>query len=90
MKADLLTTPDSELDDMERHVPELAHGATFSAHSRALAASPRGVLTIEAGNLVRVTRDGRKTVIAKAKPRRKVKLGEVITVRRIQGTSAGA
>jgi hypothetical protein len=36
-----------------------------------------------------VSYDGSKTVVAKAKPRRKVTIGEVITVRRFDGQKAG-
>ncbi|QXH46073.1 hypothetical protein KSS93_24940 [Pseudomonas xanthosomatis] len=85
MKSNHRKAPDRELDDMENQISGQARVATSTAHSRALAASPDGVLVIEAGNLVRISQDGQKVVVAKAKPRRKVKVGEVIHVRRIEG-----
>jgi hypothetical protein len=81
---------DSELDILESQVPGLASTATHVAHVRALAANPQGVLCIDAGNLVRISQDGNKTVVAKAKPRHRVKVGEVITVRRVDAGQAGA
>ncbi|WP_235437022.1 hypothetical protein [Pseudomonas fluorescens] len=76
---------DRELDALERLVPDQAKNATQAAYFRALSVSLNGVLRIDAGNLVRMSPDGNKTVVAKAKPRHKVKVGEVITVRRIDG-----
>ncbi|NIE73175.1 hypothetical protein F3J44_19265 [Pantoea sp. Tr-811] len=75
-----------ELDALEASIPALASEATHSAHLRALQASPRGVLRTEDGNLVRVSADGAKTIVAKAKPRRKVKVGETISVRKVSET----
>lgn len=72
-----------EIDALERQVPELAQIATKAAYARALSIS-ESVLRIDSGELVRMSLDGSKTVVAKAKPRRKVKAGEVITVRRIE------
>ncbi|MNT84004.1 hypothetical protein D3C72_2239610 [compost metagenome] len=46
------------------------------------------MLRVDSGDLVRVSPDGNKVFVAKAKPRRKVKLGEVITVRRVEGKAA--
>jgi hypothetical protein len=80
---------DPEMDALERLVPAQARLATQSAYTRALSVSRRGVLCIDAGDLVRVSYDGSKTVVAKAKPRRKVTIGEVITVRRVDGQKAG-
>lgn len=80
---------DPEMDALERLVPSQARQATLSAYVRALSVSQRGVLRIDAGDLVRVSRDGSKIVVAKAKPRRKVTVGEVITVRRVEGQTAG-
>jgi hypothetical protein len=80
---------DPEMDALERLVPGQAMQATLSAYFRALLVSRRGVLCIDAGDLVRVSHDGSKTVVAKAKPRRKVTVGEVITVRRVEGQTAG-
>ncbi len=79
---------DSDVEALERLVPGKAKKATLSAYVRALSVSQRGVLRIDAGDLVRVSRDGVKTVVAKAKPRHKVKVGEVITVRRVEGQVA--
>lgn len=81
---------DQELDALESQVPNQARAATYIAYSRALAANPQGVLCIDAGNLVRVFQDGKKTIIAKAKPRHKVKVGEIITVRRVEERTSGA
>jgi seryl-tRNA(Sec) selenium transferase len=72
-----------EIDALERQVPELARIATKAAHARALSIS-ESVLCIDSGELVWKSLDSSKTVVAKAKPRRKVKLGEVVTVRRIE------
>lgn len=76
------------IDALESLIPEHASKATHSAHIRALAASARGVLCVDAGELVRVSQDGSRTVIAKAKPRRKVTVGEVITVRKVEAQTA--
>jgi hypothetical protein len=54
-----------------------------------LSVTQRGVLRTDAGDLVRVASDGTKTVVEKAKPRRKVKVGEVIIVRRSEEQAAG-
>jgi len=76
---------ESDMDALERGVPELAQRATLVAYVRALGS--RGeVLRVAAGDLVRVSSTGVKTIVAKAKPRRKVTVGEVIAVRRISGT----
>lgn len=80
---------DREMDALERLVPGQAKAATLSAYVRALSVSQRGVLRIDAGDLVRVSYDGSKTVVAKAAPRRKVKVGEVITVRRVEEQTVG-
>lgn len=88
MKVDAENMSDPELDALERLVPGQAREATQSAYARALSVSSQGVLCIEAGNLVRVTRDGGKTVVAKAKPRRRVPVGELIIVRRVEGQAA--
>lgn len=84
------TVSDHELDALESQIPDQAWVATHTAYSRALTVSPQGVLCVDAGNLVRVFQDGTKKVVGKAKPRRKVKVGEVITVRRAEGKTAGA
>ncbi|MNG23431.1 hypothetical protein D3C84_1080340 [compost metagenome] len=60
----------------------------MTAYARALTVSS-SVLRVDSGNLVRVSMDGTKTFVSKAKPRRKVKVGEVLTVRRVEGQTAG-
>lgn len=72
---------DEEMDALERQIPELARIATKAAYASALLVS-ESVLVVDSGNLVKVSNDGSKTVIAKAQPRRKVRVGEVITVHR--------
>ncbi|MGV8180320.1 hypothetical protein [Pseudomonas aeruginosa] len=79
---------EKEIEAMERWVPVIAQSATKLAYVRALSAS-KSVLRIDAGDLVRVSLDGSKSFVAKAKPRRKVKVGEVIAVRRVDGQAAG-
>lgn len=80
---------ETDIDALEQEVPRLASEATHSAYLRALLVSEQGVLRTDDGNLVRVSPDGVKTIVARAKPRRKVKVGEVITVRKVKGKSAG-
>ncbi len=80
---------DSEIEALERLIPGQARQATHLAYSRALSASLHGVLCIQGGDLVRVSSDGSKTVVDKAKPRRKVTVGQVITVRRVDASTAG-
>lgn len=63
--------------------------ATYSAYTRALQSSTNGVLRINNGDLVRVSRDGSIAVVGKAKPRRKVTVGQVVTVRRVESQAAG-
>lgn len=76
---------ESDMEALERAVPALAQKATLVAYARALGS--RGeVLRVAAGDLVRVSSTGVKTIVDKAKPRRKVTVGEVIAVRRISGT----
>ncbi|MHC8354511.1 hypothetical protein ACYZTL_04540 [Pseudomonas sp. LB3P81] len=79
---------DKEMDALERQIPDLAQIATKTAYARALLVSD-SVLRVDSGDLVWISLDGSKTVVAKAKPRRKVKVGEVITVRRIEDQTAG-
>ncbi|CAI8873343.1 hypothetical protein [Pseudomonas sp. IT-P218] len=81
------TLSDQEMDVLEREVPDLAKMATMTAYARTLLVSS-SVLRVDSGDLVRVSPDGNKVFVAKAKPRRKVKLGEVITVRRVEGKTA--
>ncbi|MGP0172608.1 hypothetical protein ACSVIJ_12035 [Pseudomonas sp. NCHU5208] len=70
-------------------VARQAMEATRSAYLRALQASSKGVLRTHNGNLVRVSRDGSIEVVGKAKPRRKVTVGQVVAVRSIEGQVAG-
>ncbi|MFJ3076994.1 MULTISPECIES: hypothetical protein [Pseudomonas] len=86
-KAD--TPSEAQTDALEQQVPRWASDATYCAHVRALQIREQGVLCTDDGNLVRVSSDGEKTVVAKAKARRKVKLGEVITVRKAKESSTG-
>jgi hypothetical protein len=78
---------DKEMDALERQVPNLAKMATLTAYARALSVSD-SVLRVDSGDLVWMSLDGSKTFVAKAKPRRKVKVGEVITVRRVEVQAA--
>jgi hypothetical protein len=74
---------DKEMEALERQIPDLAKMATMSAYARALSVSG-SVLRVDSGDLVWMSLDGSKTFVAKAKPRHKVKVGEVITVRRVE------
>ena len=85
MSKDSEFVSEAEVDDLERLVPAKARDATLSAYLRALSTTQAGVLRTDAGDLVRVAKDGTKTVVAKARPKRKVKVGEVIEVRRVDG-----
>ena len=78
---------DREIDVLERIIPAQAKLATKAAYIRALSVS-NSVLIIDSGDLVRVSPDGSKTFVAKSKPRRKVTVGETITVRRLEGQKA--
>lgn len=78
---------DVELDALERQIPDLAKTATMTAYARALTMND-SVLSVHAGNLVRVFADGSKKFIAEAKPRHRVTIGEVMQVRRLDGKSA--
>ncbi|RMT78236.1 hypothetical protein [Pseudomonas viridiflava] len=89
MSKNVKSVSETEVDDLERLVPGKAKQATLSAYLRAVSVTQAGVLRTDAGDLVRVASDGTKTVVAKAKPKRKVKVGEVITVRRVHGQTAG-
>jgi hypothetical protein len=76
-----------DMEALERTVPALAQKATSVAYVRALGSRDQ-VLRVDAGDLVRVSASGVKTLIAKAKPRRKVTVGEVVAVRRMGGVEA--
>jgi hypothetical protein len=79
---------DPEMDVLEDMVASQAMKATHSAYIRALSVSRDGVLCVKGGELVRVAADGTKTRVANAKPRRKVAVGQVITVRRMETKTA--
>ncbi|AXQ48733.1 hypothetical protein N8H41_18115 [Pseudomonas vlassakiae] len=74
---------ETELDALEQLIPDCATEATHSAYLRALQVSRHGVLRTDDGHLVRVAADGSRTVVAKAKPRRRVNIGEKISVRKV-------
>lgn len=78
---------DAELDALELQIPDVAKTATMTAHTRAVMVSS-SVLTVHAGNLVRVFADGSERFIAEAKPRRRVTIGEVVQVRRLDSETA--
>lgn len=73
---------DMALEHLESLIPGLAAGATYAAYVRALAAG-HTVLKVERSNIVALTAEGIRQVIAPVKPRRKVTVGEVIKVRRL-------
>lgn len=79
---------DQDLDALERQVPGHASEATYAAYLRALSASQQGILLTEGAELVRVTANGERTVVDQVKPRRRVKVGEVITVRKVDADKA--
>jgi uncharacterized protein with gpF-like domain len=79
---------ETELDTLEQLIPDCATEATHSAYLRALQVSRQGVLRTDDGHLVRVAADGSKTVVAKAKPRRRVNIGEKISVRKVSENPA--
>lgn len=83
MAAKAKQATETELDALEQLIPDFAAEATHSAYLRALQVSRHGVLRTDDGHLVRVAADGSRTVVAKAKPRRKVNIGEKISVRKV-------
>jgi len=88
MAKQLENSVESDMDALEQDVPRLASEATYSPYLRALQVSEQGVLRTDDGNLVRVSPDGVKTIVARAKPRRRVQVGEVISVRKVKERSA--
>lgn len=72
---------DRAIDYLEALIPEQAAAATHTAYVRALAAG-HTVLRVEGSNVVASHADSHQ-VIASVKPRRKVTIGEVIKVRRL-------
>ncbi|MBC3951089.1 hypothetical protein [Pseudomonas folii] len=74
------------MDNLEGHIPEIAAGATYAAYVRALA-SGHTVLRVQGGDVVESNAEGSHRVVASAKPRRKVRIGEVIKVRRLDANA---
>lgn len=70
------------ISNLETRIPEMAAGATSAAYFRALAAG-HTVLRVQGTNVVESHADGTVRVIAPTKPRRKVTVGQVIKVRRM-------
>lgn len=70
------------IENLEGHIPEIAASATSAAYYRALAAG-HTVVQVQGMNVVASDADGNIHVIAEAKPRRKVTVGQVIKVRRL-------
>ncbi|MDH0649799.1 hypothetical protein N5D48_20295 [Pseudomonas sp. GD03858] len=89
MAAKAKKVSERDLDALEQQIPLHASEATHSAYLRALQANQGGVLCVDEGELVRVGADGARTVLGKAGPRRKVRVGEVISVRRVDDETAG-
>ncbi|HGA2315654.1 TPA: hypothetical protein ACIRVE_000148 [Pseudomonas putida] len=88
MAAKAKPATESELDALEQLIPDCATEATHCAYLRALQVSRNGVLRTDDGHLVRVAADGSKTVVAEAKPRRKVTIGEKVSVRKVSENPA--
>ncbi len=63
---------EAELDYLEEMIPELAESATKKAHLDALSRG-QSVTEIRKGKLVSIAPDGSQTLIADAKPMRKIK-----------------
>ncbi|GFM62413.1 hypothetical protein K5D38_23705 [Pseudomonas cichorii] len=70
------------IENLEGHIPEIAASATSAAYYRALAAG-HTVVQVKGLNIVAFDADGNTHIIAAAKPRRKVAVGQVIKVRRL-------
>lgn len=73
---------DRTIEYLEALIPEKAAAATHTAYVRALAAG-RTVLKVEGSNVIALSAKGVQEVIGPVKPRRKVIVGEVIKVRRL-------
>lgn len=76
------TLSEEAISSLEAHIPEMAAGATSAAYFRALAAG-HTVLQVQGTNVVALDADGTTRIVAKAKPRRKVTVGKVMKVRRL-------
>ncbi|GFM80801.1 hypothetical protein PSCICN_14930 [Pseudomonas cichorii] len=70
------------IENLEGHIPEIAASATSAAYYRALAAG-HTVVQVKGMNVVASDADGNTRVIAATKPRRKVTIGKIIKVRRL-------
>ncbi|HEY1026015.1 MAG TPA: hypothetical protein VGE28_00140 [Pseudomonas sp.] len=77
------------MDASDSMIADKAMEATRCAYARALQLSSQGVLRIKSGDLVRVLNDGSTTLVRKAKPHRKVTVGQVVTVRSVKSQTAG-
>ena len=75
------------ISNLEERIPDIAQSATRIAHLRALAAGYT-VLKVEGAHLVASHADGTSLVVGKTKPRRRVKFGEVLTVRRVESSTS--
>lgn len=80
MKASASVLSDEAIEKLETCIPQVAAGATYAAYVRALAAG-HTVVRVEGANLVATSADGAVEVLAPAKPKRKVAVGQVIRVR---------
>lgn len=73
---------EKEIAKLESMIPEVAVSATRSAHFRALSTG-MAVMGVLGQDLVETSADGSVRVVGKAKPRRKVTVGQVVTVQRM-------
>ncbi|MBX8531397.1 hypothetical protein [Pseudomonas cichorii] len=70
------------IENLEGHIPEIAASATSAAYYRTLAAG-HTVVQVKGMNVVASDADDNIRVIAEAKPRCKVIVGQAIKVRRL-------
>ena len=83
---------EKEIETQEGYIPFVAASATRAAHFRALT-SGLSVLQLKGGNFIEARADGSITEVGKAKPSRKVTVGQIVSVRRLgqkESTSARA
>ncbi|VXC27049.1 conserved hypothetical protein [Pseudomonas sp. 8Z] len=73
---------EKEIAKLESMIPDVAVRATRSAHSRALSTG-MAVMGVLGRDLVETSADGSVRIVGKAKPRRKVTVGQVVTVQRM-------
>ena len=71
---------EKEIAKLENMIPGVAVSATRSAHLRAL---PQAWPGVQGQDLVETSADGSVRVVGKVKPRRKVTIGQVVTVQRM-------